>query len=115
MEKITQKNAITFVLENYDLPTEYAEKFNQMLDALEKRKSAPRAPSADVVANQKLREAILKAMEPQKRYTVGELKDAVPELAECSIHKVSALLTPLKNSGAVVREEVKRKPYFFKP
>lgn len=114
MEKITNKSAIQFVLANYDLPTEYVEKFNAMLIALDKKASAPRNPSADVIANKALRSAILDAMVEGKLYSINDLIALVPELATASSHKVSALLTPMKREGLVVREEVKRKAYFRK-
>lgn len=114
MEKITQKSAIQYVLDNYDLPTEYVEKFNAMLVALDKKASAPRNPSADVIANKGLRVAILDAMVEGKLYSINDLIALVPELATASSHKVSALLTPMKREGLVIREEVKRKAYFRK-
>lgn len=103
MEKITQRNAIEFVLNTYDIPTEYVEKFNQMLEALDKRKSAPRAPSAEVLANQKLRETILEHTEVGACYTIADLRRTIPELKDATSHKISALITPLKKEGKFER------------
>lgn len=112
---MTQKNAINYVLDNYaDLPEDVRAKFKDMLTSLEKKANAPRNPSPDVIANKGLREDILKAMEPDKFYTISDLVALVPTLAGASTHKVSALLTPMKREGLVVREEIKRKAYFKK-
>lgn len=104
MEKITQKSAINYVLANHgeEMPVDIVAKFNSMLEALDKKSNAPRNPSADVIANKGLREAILKAMEPNKLYSINDLIAVVPELATASSHKVSALLTPLKREGLII-------------
>ena len=116
-DKMTQKKAIEFILANATvngepIPADVENKLKEMKDALEKRAKAPRAPSAEVKENAKLREAILANMESGKLYSIPDLIAKVPELATASSHKVSALLTPLKNDGKVVREEIKRKAYF---
>lgn len=110
--KVTQKIAIGYVLENCELPEEIKEKFESMLVALDKKSNAPRNPSPEVIENKGLRNAILKGMEVGKAYTIGDLIACIPELAGCSTHRVSALLTPLKREGVIVRTEIKRKAYF---
>lgn len=116
MEKITQKSAIQYVLDNYGetMPAEIVEKFNAMIVSIDKKASAPRNPSADVIANKGLREDILNAMESDRLYSINDLIALVPGLATASSHKVSALLTPMKREGLIIREEVKRKAYFRK-
>lgn len=116
MEKITNKSTIEYVIATYgeEMPTEYIEKLKAMLVALDKRAKAPRNPSAEVLANKALRGAILEAMETEKWYTINDLITAVPELATASVHKVSALLTPMKNEGLIERTEIKRKAHFRK-
>ena len=116
MEKMTQVKAIEFVLATYaeGMPEDVKSKLEGLRDSLVKRASAPRAPSAEVKENAKLREAILAAMVEGELYSIPDLIRVVPELATASSHKVSALLTPLKNDGKVVREEIKRKAYFRK-
>jgi predicted transcriptional regulator len=53
-------------------------------------------------------------MEPNHLYTVTELQKSVEACAELSNQRVSALLRQLKDEGAVVRTEDKRKAYFSK-
>lgn len=116
MEKITQKSAIQFVLDTYGetMPSEYVDKFKAMLVALDKKSNAPRNPSADVIANKGLRNDILNAMVEGELYSINDLIALVPSLATANSHKVSALLTPLKREGLIIREEIKRKAYFRK-
>lgn len=116
MEKITNKSALEFVLAAYgeEMPVDVSDKLKAMIVSLDKRAKAPRNPSAEVLANKALRVAIVNAMEPDKWYSINDLISAVPELATASVHKVSALLTPLKNEGLVERTEIKRKAHFRK-
>lgn len=112
--KITQKSAIQYVLDNYGetMPVDVVAKFNSMLESLDKRANAPRNPSASVIENKGLREAILNTMEPNTLYSINDLIRKVPGLENASSHKVSALLTPLKREGLILRIEDKRKAYF---
>jgi hypothetical protein len=115
-EKITQKSALEFVVATYgeQLPVEVKEKVESLIKSLEKKANAPRAVSAEVKENAKLREAILDTMEPGKLYRINDLIAVVPGLETASSHKVSALLTPLKRDGLVERVEVKRVAWFRK-
>jgi len=115
-EKITQKSALEFVIATYgeQLPTDVKDKVESLIKSLEKKANAPRAVSAEVKENAKLREAILATMEPGKLYRINDLIAVVPGLETASSHKVSALLTPLKRDGLVERVEVKRVAWFRK-
>ena len=115
-EKITQKSALEYIIATYgeQLPADVKGKVDSLIKSLEKKANAPRAVSAEVKENAKLREAILATMEPGKRYRISDLIAKVPGLETASTHKVSALLTPLKNNGLVIREEEKRIAYFRK-
>jgi len=114
--KMTQAKAIDFVLNTYGevLPADVKGKIEEIGKALVKKANAPRAQSAEVKENAKLRKAILDNMVEGKAYRINDLIAAVPELATASTHKVSALLTPMKRDGLVIREEVKRVAYFRK-
>lgn len=114
--KMTQAKAIDFVLDTYGeaLPADVKGKIEEIGKALVKKANAPRAQSAEVKENAKLRQAILDTMEEGKLYRICDLIAKVPGLETASSHKVSALLTPMKNNGLVVREEVKRVAHFRK-
>ena len=66
------------------------------------------------VANEGLKTAILEFMVVGERYTITDLMKSVPELADLSNQRVSALVRQLKDAGEVTRVEEKRKAYFIK-
>ena len=115
-EKMTQKSALEFVIATYgeELPADVKGKVESLIKSLENKANAPRAVSAEVKENAKLRQAILDTMEPGKLYRICDLIAKVPGLETASSHKVSALLTPLKNNGSIERVEVKRVAHFRK-
>ncbi len=114
MEKMTNVKAIDYVLANAELPTEVKEKLEKMKEQFVKKNSAERKPTATQTENAGLKVAILDAMEEGKQYTITDLMKSVPELADLSNQRVSAIVRQLKDEGEVVREEIKRKAYFSK-
>lgn len=71
-------------------------------------------PTAKQVANAEFIEKIYTAMEYGKSYTTSEIKALIPELADCKIQKVSALVKKMKDTLMVSRSEVKGTAYFTK-
>ena len=86
----------------------------KMKEQFVKKNSAERKPTATQTENAGLKVAILDAMEEGKQYTITDLMKSVPELADLSNQRVSAIVRQLKDEGEVVREEIKRKAYFSK-
>lgn len=84
------------------------------LDLLEKKNSADKKPTAQQLANGGIKQAILDGMAENRLYTVTEIQKEVEACADLSNQRVSALLRQLKDEGAVVRTEDKRKAYFSK-
>ena len=114
--KTTNKSALTYILENCELPADVAEKVQGMLAQLEKRSSAERKPSARQIENEKLKVEILKAMSADRKYSVGEMiKEFSFFPADMTPQRVSALMTQLVEAHKVEREVVKRKVLFFLP
>ena len=114
--KTTNKSALTYILEHYDLPADVAEKVQGMLAQLEKRSSAERKPSARQLENEKLKDEIVLEMEPGRKYSVGEMiKEFSFFPADITPQRVSALMTQLVDAKLVEREVVKRKVLFFLP
>ena len=108
-EKMTNRKALTYVMENFALPTDVEEKLSAMLTALDKKSSGTRKPTANQIANEGLKEAILKVMKPNHLYRVKELaKLAGME----SFSKCSSLVKQLKDGGAINRTEDKGIAYF---
>ena len=115
MTKLTNVKAIEFVIANCtELPTEVVEKLEKMKASFEKKASGERKPTATQKANEDLKDAILKYMEPNVLYSVGQLAKDVPELVKigASGQKVSALIKQLKDAGQIKRVEEKRKAFF---
>lgn len=85
---------------------------NHEIELLNRKNSTEKKPTAQQVANEGVKSAIVGAMEPNHLYTVTEIQKSVAECAELSNQRVSALLRQLINEGKVTRTEDKRKAYF---
>ena len=116
MEKMTNSKALAFVLnmEGVELPADVREKLTNIKASIDKKNSAERKPTATQTENVGLKSAIVEGMESGKAYTISELMKAIPELADLTNQRVSALVRQLKDEGKVSREEIKRKAYFTK-
>ena len=114
MEKMTNSKALAFVLANAELPTDVREKIENIKASIDKKNSAERKPTATQTENVGFKTAILNGMESGKTYTIGDLMKAIPEIADLTNQRVSAIVRQLKDDGLVTREEVKRKAYFTK-
>lgn len=110
-EKMTNRKALDYVLENCDLPSDVSEKLSAMLVALDKKSGGTRKPTANQIANEELKVRILDSMESDVRYQVKELAKLV---GMDSFQKCSALVKQLKDSGKVARSEEKGVAYFTK-
>ena len=84
------------------------------IDLLNRKNSAEKKPTAQQMANEATKQAILDGMETNRFYTVSEIIKEIPACAELSNQKVSALMRQLKDDGKVVKTEDKRKSYFPK-
>lgn len=84
--------------------------------ALLDKKNASRSnkPTKNQMANAVLMDVIYDAMQDGKSYTVTDLHNAIPALADFSGNKVSALVRGLRLDGRVTRSEVKGRAYFTK-
>lgn len=80
--------------------------------SIEKRNSADRKPTKTQQANEGIKVEILEFLADGGKYTVTEIMEGVPSLKDASNQKAASLVRQLKDSGALVREEIKRKAYF---
>ena len=83
------------------------------LELLAKKNSAEKKPTAQQVANDGIKQAILDGMEDGRLYTITELQKSIPECAELSNQRVSALVRQMVGV-TINRTEDKRKAYFSK-
>lgn len=85
---------------------------NHEIELLEKKNSAEKKPTAQQSENNGIKDAIVNGMAPQRNYTITDIIKEVPECAELTNQRVSALIRQLIADGKVERFEEKRKAYF---
>ena len=112
--KITKRDRFNALL---NIPAVQADQglvdfINHELELLAKKNSAEKKPTAQQVANDGIKSAILDGMEENHLYTITELQKSVPACAELSNQRVSALLRQMKEDKLIIRTEDKRKAYF---
>lgn len=114
MTKATAWAIVKEIVENSNHPksAELVDKIDNELNLLAKKNSAEKKPTAQQVANDGIKTAIVEGMELNRLYTVTEIIKSIPACAELTNQRVSALLRGLVETGAVVRTEDKRKAYF---
>ena len=106
-KKPTKRDNINAILSSYDLTPEHREFLERELELLNK-KNADKKPTA----NEGIKEAILEGLvEPM---TITEMQKNIPELAELSNQRISALVRQMVTAGIIIRTEDKRKAYFSK-
>ena len=81
------------------------------VELLSKKNSAEKKPTAVQVANEGIKQAIVNGMEPDKLYTITDIIKSVPECADLTNQRVSALVRQLMPEY-IERVEEKRKAYF---
>lgn len=118
-KKMTKSTAFTLAKEiveksNHPMADEIVAKLAKEVELLAKKNSAEKKPTAQQTANDGIKTAILNGMEDGKLYTISDLLKAIPECADLTNQRVSALVRQLKDEGKVVRTEDKRKAYFSK-
>ena len=70
--------------------------------------------TATQVANEELKTAILEGMTAKRLYTITELMKEIPECAELTNQKISAIVRQMVKENTVNRIEDKRKALFEK-
>ena len=86
---------------------------NHELELLAKKNSTDKKPTAQQVANESIKQAILDGMEPNRLYTITELQKSIPACADFSNQRVSAIVRQMVGV-TINRTEDKRKAYFSK-
>lgn len=94
--------------ENYD---EVIGFIDHELELLAKKNAAEKKPTAVQVANEGIKQAIVDGMTPGTLYTITDIIKTVPECADLTNQRVSALVRQLMPEY-IERVEEKRKAYF---
>jgi hypothetical protein len=101
MEKMTNKNALIYVRENFaEMPADVAEKINAMIASLE-QKSANRKPTKTQEQNEVLKADIMEILTADGMTATQVLK-STESLSTLSNQKVTSLLYSLEKDGKVV-------------
>lgn len=114
VKKMTKRDYFNslLALDEVKANPDYVTFINHELELLDKKNSADKKPTAQQTANDSIKVAILDNMVAGKMYTITDIIKSVPECADLTNQRVSALIRQLKDEGMVVRTEDKRKAYF---
>jgi hypothetical protein len=94
--KMTNVKALTYVLENCELPAEIAEKVESMKASFEKRAGRKaNGPTKAQIANAALAEKIVTTMSVGEVYNTAEIAALIPELEGATPQKISPLMRKL--------------------
>jgi hypothetical protein len=81
------------------------------VELLNKKNSAEKKPTANQIANESVKKAIVEGMEPNRMYTITEIIKEIPACSEMTNQRVSAIIRQMIGTD-VERIEEKRKAYF---
>ena len=109
--KMTKKDYFNAILAKYPLTADEQKFVQNELDLLAK-KNASKKPTATQVANEKIKTAILDNLDKGAKYTITDIMKLVPECADLTNQKVSAIVRQMVDDGTMIRIEDKRKAYF---
>ena len=110
-KKMTKRDYFTAILSKYPLTDAEKAFVEHELELLEKKNSSEKKPTAQQVANEGIKSAIVAGMTPNRMYTITEIQKEIPECAELSNQRISALIRQMVGNE-IVRTEDKRKAYF---
>ena len=115
-KKPTKKQMFQSILDSCELTAGQVAFIKHEMELLDKKNSSDKKPTAQQMANDAIKTAILEGMKPNQLYTITDIiKDKdIGVCAELSNQRVSALMRQLKEDGKVSRIEDKRKAYFSK-
>ena len=111
--KLTHVAALTYAIENGNLPAEIVEKLTALRTQQEKRNSGDKKPTAKQNENAALKDKIHSLlMGCAEAKTISEIMKMDDELSAMSNQKVATLVRQMVDEGKVERLEIKRKAYF---
>lgn len=110
--KMTYVVALSYVLDNCEMPVEVKEKLEALKMQTEKRNSADAKPTKTQLEADANREHLLEVMANGETHTISEWQETDKELENMTNQKVSALMRTLVNAGKVRKDIEKRKSYF---
>ena len=113
-KKMTKRDYFNQLKEKYPLTQDEIHFIDREIELLDKKNSGEKKPTPQQKANEILKDAILKGMKEKVQYTITAIIKTVPECAELTNQKVSAVVRQMVEKGSLVRTEEKGKAYFTK-
>ena len=113
--KTTNRTALVYALDHLpDAPADVREKWQKMIDQLDKKNAAPKKLTAQQEKNEVIKADVLDFLldHEGEGFTVSDLLKSVPACEGDSNQHVSALMRALVLAGAVERFTEKRRTYF---
>lgn len=114
-EKMTNRKALTYAIENCDLPADVKEKLTAMVAALDKKSSGERKPTQKQLDNAVVRATLVEYINENAEgdgFTCSDLIKTCPAVEGQSNQYVSAILRQAVLAGEISKGTVKRKTYF---
>lgn len=107
------------ILMNMDAVKEHADLVDFIkheIELLNNKKSAPRKPTANQVANEGLKAVMFDALaDADKPMSIKMLKEVCPEIAGENSQRIAPLLNAMVKDGKLVKTYVKKVAYFGLP
>lgn len=112
-KKLTKKDRYNLLLslEEVKANADLVEFIEHELELLARKNSSDKKPTAQQIENEKVKQIILETL-GNKTMTISEMQKSNADLAELNNQRMTHLLTQMKDSGLIVREEIKRKAHF---
>ena len=109
-DKMTNVKALTYALENCELPAEVVEKFEAMKASFEKRAASKSGkPTKAQLEAMAVAEKVAEAMTFGEVYEWKGIAELLPDGEKRTAQRVTALMKRLIDSGRVTKAEVKGK------
>ena len=116
-KKMTKKDYFAILRASYpETAKDYDEVIafiDHELELLARKNTAEKKPTAQQVANDGIKQAIVDGMQENRLYTITEIIKEIPACAELTNQRVSALIRQMM-PDLIERVEDKRKAYFRK-
>lgn len=113
-KKLIKREMFAAIIANYNLTEEEKAFLNHEIELLAKKAGKDRKPTANQLANVKIKEEIVSILAGVERMTCTEIAKALQpnHTEDISVNKVSALMTQLIEAKQVIKTIEKRKSYF---
>lgn len=114
MKKMTIAETFAEIIATYELTDAHKAFLLDRIDKATRKTGGEKKLTAKQVANITVADKVYEFMAgtPDTQYTVSELLKVVPEFEGASASYANAIVKKLKDSGRVVRTEIKGRAYF---